>query len=118
MTKYTCIFYETVSGKTPVENFINSLNDNTYDKFIFKKELLEQLGPQLRVPHTDYIADGISELRFKGSEGQIRIFFFFFHKNQIILLHGFIKKTKKTPRKEFKTAQQRKKEILQRRKRP
>lgn len=116
MAKYICFFYETVSGKMPVEDFINSLDGNTYDKFIFKKELLEQLGPQLRFPHTDYIADGISELRFKGSKGQIRVLFFFFHKNQIILLPGFIKKTQKTPNKEVKTARQRKKDILQRRK--
>jgi len=110
---YTC---ETAHNKMPAEYFVNSLDEDTQDKFIYKKELLEELGPKLRFPHTDYIGDGISELRFRGKEGRIRIFFCFFYKRQIILLHGFVKKTKKTPNKEFKISQQKKKEYLERHK--
>ncbi len=69
MGKHTCVFYETADGKSPAEDFIDSLDESTQDKFIFKKELLEEFGPQLRYPHTDSIRDGIFELRFKGKEG-------------------------------------------------
>ncbi|MBA3066203.1 type II toxin-antitoxin system RelE/ParE family toxin [bacterium] len=108
---YICVFYETEAGKKPIEDFIDSLDASSWDKFIYKKELLEQLGPELRFPHTAPIGDGIFELRFKGKEGQIRVLFFFFHKRQIILLHGFVKKTKKAPKKEIEIARQRKLKI-------
>lgn len=116
MERYTCIFYETTSGKAPVEEFIKTLDEDTQDKFIYKKELLEVFGPRLRFPHTNDIGDGILELRFRGREGQIRVLFFFFCKKQIILAHGFVKKTEKTPKKEIETARQRRKEYLAKRK--
>ncbi len=110
MGKYTCVYYETRDGKSPVEDFIDSLDESTQDKFIFKKELLEEFGPQLRYPHTDSIGDGVFELRFKGKEGQIRILFFFYGE-KIILTNGFIKKTRKTPKKEIRIAKVRREEI-------
>lgn len=113
MERYTCVFYETPSGKLPVEEFIKFLDKETQDKFIYKKELLEMFGPQLRDPHTDDIGDGIFELRFRGKEGQIRILFFFFYQKQIILVHGFVKKTAKIPEKEIEIAKQRRKEFLE-----
>ena len=69
-------------------------------------------GPQLRFPHTANIGEGVFELRFRGKEGQIRVLFFFFYKRQVILTHGFVKKTKKTPKKEIEIAMQRRKEFL------
>ena len=81
MKKYTCIYYTTFSGKVLVEEFIESLAEETQDAFFYKTELLEEHGPQLRKPHTDHIEDGIFELRFMGKEGGIRILFFFFQGN-------------------------------------
>ncbi len=114
--RHLCVFYQTLDGGTPVEDFISSLDEETQDKFIFKKELLESFGARLRLPHTDSIGDGIFELRFKGKEGQIRVLFFFFHKRQIILVHGFIKKTRKTPNRDIKIAKRRMREYLERHK--
>ena len=104
---YRCLFHETASGRSPVEDFIKSLNEETQDKFIYKMELLEHFGRELRHPHTDSIGHGVFELRLKGKEGQIRVLFFFFHKKRIILLHGFVKRTNKTPKKEINIAEQR-----------
>ncbi len=78
--------------------------------------LLQDFGPQLRYPHTDYLGEGIFELRFKGKEGQVRVLFFFFYEKRIILTHGFVKKTQKTPRKEIEIAQERRKDFLARNK--
>ena len=93
MQEYTCIFYETAGGKKPAEEFIESLDAETQDKFVLKQQLLQDFGPQLRHPHTDHLGEGIFELRFKGTEGQIRVLFFFFYGKRIILTHGFVKKT-------------------------
>ena len=83
------------------------MTEETQDKFLYKKELLEYFGPKLREPHTKSIGGGIFELRFKGKEGAIRVLFFFYYKRRIILVHGFSKKTQKTPRKEIRIATER-----------
>jgi len=116
MGEYSCIFYETVDGKSPVEEFIESLDDQAQDNFILKKQLLQDLGQQLRYPHTDHIEEGVFELRFKGTEGQIRVLFFFFYGKRIIFSHGFVKKTQKTPRKEIEIAKRRRQDFLARHK--
>ncbi len=114
MQEYTCIFYESADGRKPAEEFIESLDQDTQDRFIIKQQLLQDFGPQLRYPHTDHLGEGIFELRFKGREGQIRVLFFFFYGKRIILTHGFIKKTKKAPRKEIEIAEARRKDFLAR----
>ena len=116
MQEYTCIFYETVDGRKPAEEFIEALDAETQDKFIIKQQLLQDFGPQLRHPHTDHLEEGVFELRFKGKEGQIRVLFFFFYGKRIIFTHGFIKKTRKTPRKEIGIAKERRKDFLTRNK--
>ncbi len=114
MGNFKCYYYKTKEGKSPVEEFIDSLDKRTQLKFFYKKELLEEFGPKLPYPHAKYIGDNIFELRFKGIEGQIRVLYFFFYKNSIIFTNGFIKKTKKTPRKEKQIAINRRKEFLER----
>ena len=61
MQEYICIFYETVDGRKPVEEFIESLDQDTQDKFIIKQQLLQDFGPQLRHPHTDHLGEGVRE---------------------------------------------------------
>jgi phage-related protein len=112
--EYACIFYETAGGRRPVEEFVESLDQETLDKFIIKQQLLQDFGPLLSYPHTDHLGEGIFELRFKGKEGQIRVLFFFFRGKRIIFTHGFIKKTQKTPQKEIRIAETRRKDFLAR----
>ena len=112
MQEYTCIFYETADGRRPVEEFIESLDQDTQDKFVIKQQLLQDFGAQLRHPHTDHLGEGIFELRFKGKEGQIRALFFFFSEKRIVFTNGFAKKTEKTPRKEIAIAHKRRKDFL------
>lgn len=114
MQEYICIFYETIDGRRPVDKFVESLDVETQDKFIIKQQLLQDFGPQLRHPHTDYLGEGLFELRFKGKEGQIRILFFFFYEKRVIFTNGFIKKTQNTPRREIEIAQERRKDFLMR----
>ena len=51
------------------------------------------------------------ELRIKGKNIIIRLFYCYKKNKIIIILHGFIKKTQKIPVKELKTAIKRKKEV-------
>ena len=50
---------------------------------------------------------GLWEIRTNLSDGRIARVFFCAHEGAMVLLHGFIKKTQKTPTKELETAQRR-----------
>jgi phage-related protein len=107
MAAYECLYFCTASGEYPVKEFIDSLDPRSQRKFFYKIEILEEYGPRLPYPHTKYIGRGIHELRFEGIEGAIRVIYFFYGENKIILTNGFIKKTNKTTRRELELAWQR-----------
>lgn len=108
-TYYFC----TESGKSPVRDFIDSLDGSSQRKFFFVKGLLEEFGHKLPQPHAKYVGDDIFELRFTGKEGGIRILYFFFYRDKVILTNGFIKKTDKLPQREKEVAIERRKSFLQ-----
>lgn len=88
-----------------VEKFIQSLEKNTVAKVIHTIELLEKFGNRLDFPHSKMISRGIFELRINGNQS-VRIFYAF-SKNKAVLLHGFVKKTPKIPKKEIDIATKR-----------
>ena len=104
MVFYTCYYFETEGGKSPVKEFIDSLDPVSQRKFFVKRGWLEEYGHRLQMPHAKHLKDGIYELRFEGREGTIRILYFFFEGNKIIFTNGFKKKTKKTPHGELNLA--------------
>lgn len=114
MAPYSCFYFTTESGDSPVEKFIDSLDYKTQRKFFFKKGLLQEFGPSLPYPHAKYIGNDIYELRLEGVEGSIRVLYFFFYKNEIIFTNGFIKKSNKTPKREKELALERKRLFLSR----
>jgi phage-related protein len=85
-----------------VEEFIASLEKQTIAKVFRVVDLLEKFQEKLNMPHSKKIADDIFELRIRGRQ-EIRIFYVF-NKDAIVLLHGFVKKTDKIPRKELEVA--------------
>jgi phage-related protein len=68
-------------------------------------------GPNLGLPYTRPFGDGLFEIRAKGREGIGRAFFCTLIGRQIVILHGFIKKTQQTPARELKLARKRMKEV-------
>lgn len=116
MKKYTCVYFTTDSGRIPVEEFIDGLNARSRQKFFNVVAMLEELGKHLPEPHGKYIGDEIYELRFQGIEGHVRVLYFFFVTEKIILTNGFVKKTWKVPEREIETAVERRKIYLERHK--
>jgi len=55
-------------------------------------------------PHVKHIKEKLWELRIKSASDISRIFYFVHTGKDLVLLHGFIKKTQKTPSKEIQTA--------------
>lgn len=107
MDRYTSYYYMTGSSKSPVREFIDSLDFKTQRKFFFVRDLLEEFGRTLPLPHAKYMGDGLFELRFRGSEGHVRVLYFFYEQDKIIFTNGFIKKRDKTPKNEMKIAMER-----------
>ncbi len=75
-------------------------------------ELIEELGPNLGKPHTVAMGNGLFEIRAKGKEGIGRAFFAIVIDKEIVIVHSFIKKSQKTPKKELDKARKRVKELL------
>ena len=100
MAFFTAYYFVTESGRSPVRDFIDSLDSRSQRKFFFAKALLEEFGHKLVLPHAKYIGNEIFELRFSGSEGQIRILYFFYHYDQVVFTNGFVKKSNRVPQKE------------------
>ena len=74
-------------------------------------ELLAQYGPNLRLPHSRAMGDGLFELRPRGRSGIGRAFYCFLVSRRVVVVHAFVKKTQQTPDKELKLARKRMKEI-------
>ncbi len=87
-----------------LEKFIGKLEKPTIAKVLHTVDLLEQFGCNLQMPHSKKIKNNFFELRVRGQQ-EVRIFYTF-HQQQIILLHGFVKKSQKTPKKEIELALQ------------
>ena len=94
-----------------VEAEINALPVGFVARFVRYAERMETYGPNLGMPHTRSMGDGLFELRLKAAEGIARVFFCTVVGRQIVVLHQFVKKSEKTPKRELQIAWNRMKEI-------
>jgi len=74
-------------------------------------EMIEEFGPALGMPYTASIGDGLFEIRAKGREGIGRSLFCVARGREMIIVHSFVKKSQKTPKKELDLARKRMKEV-------
>lgn len=80
-------------------------------RFLRYAERMEIYGPDLGMPHTRAMRDGLFELRLRSGEGIARVFYCTLAGQRIVMLHQFVKKSDKTPARELDTARKRMKEI-------
>ena len=109
---FTVVLYETEDGKTPVEDWMDSLDPKMRAKLIAMLLLLEEKGNALRKPYTESLGDGIFELRAIQGNNISRALFFFYFNQRIIVTNGFIKKQRKTPSSEIQIAKERRLDFL------
>ena len=93
-----------------VEESILALPDGLLARYLRLTDMMIEFGPNLGMPHTRPMDDGLFELRIKSKEGIARVFYGTVIRGEIIMLHGFVKKSKKTPPKELAIARRRLKE--------
>lgn len=83
-------------------------------KMVGLMEILEEKGTMLREPYSSPLEDGIFELRAVQGSNISRALFFFFIEGRIIITHGFVKKTQKTPRAQIELAKKYRADFLKR----
>jgi len=94
-----------------VQKEILELPDTLAARYIVLTRRRIALGPNLGEPHTEAFGDGLFELRRKGAEGIVRVFFCTLIGKRIVMLHSFVKKTKRTPSRDRTIAATRIKEV-------
>jgi phage-related protein len=94
-------------GRNPVEEFIQSLPSGEQAVIRARIMFLAESGNRVREPVSKSLGGGLFELRTKSS----RIFYCFKPGGIIVLLHGFTKKSQKTPHRELQMALSRMKEL-------
>jgi len=109
-------YFVSENGKSPVKDFIDSLSAESKAKFIFIADLLTEYGLEVREPYVKPITGSrkLFEMRIKDRQNIHRIFYFAFTGRKLIFLHGFTKKTDKTPPREIDIAETRMRNYLSR----
>ena len=107
-------FYDTEDGRTPTQEFLDSLEPKMNAKMVGLMEILEEKGHSLREPYSAPLEDGIFELRAIQGSNISRALFFFYVEGRIVITHGFIKKTQKTPKREIEQAKREYKDLIER----
>jgi len=101
---WNIIFYEKEDGTIPVQEFLDTLPAKHHAKAFRDIDILEKYGTMLTGPYVKHIQGKLWELRIRLASDVSRIFYFVPFGSDIVLLHGFVKKTQKTPSREIETA--------------
>ncbi len=97
---YAVAFYRTQMGREPVRDFLKELERE--DRKVIGEDIkVLQFRWPLGMPLVRKIESNLWEVRSKITHKRIARIFFTVGKNEIILLHGFIKKSQKTPQSDL-----------------
>ena len=103
------VFYCTENGSEPVREWLKDLLKS--DKKAIGEDIKTvQFGWPLGMPLVDNLGRGLWEVRTKLTGSRIARVIFFMDSNTMVLVNGFIKKTRKTPNSELDLARKRKKQ--------
>lgn len=103
-------FYRTVAGREPVLEWLRGLDKE--DRQAIGLDLMRvQFGWPVGMPLVRSLKDGLWEVRSTLPSRRIARLMLCFHENKIVALHGFIKKTQRTPIGDIDLARQRMREV-------
>ena len=109
MPKLRVIFYRTASGREPVRDWLRTL-DRPSKKTIGDDIKTVQYGWPFGMPLVGTLGDGLWEVRSQLRDGIARIVFLA-EEGLMVVVHGFVKKSRKTPRNELEIARRRAAEL-------
>ena len=92
------IFFRTDAGGEPVRKWLKSLPSSDDRKRVGEDIKTVEFGWPIGMPACRPLGGGIYEVRTNLAQNRIaRVLFYIDRKSRMVLLHGFIKKTQKTP---------------------
>ena len=105
------------SGKSPIDDFLDSLSSKEAKKVVWVMKLVEELE-NVSTKYYKQLSncDGILEIRAQIGKNHFRLLGFEDGGRFVVLTNGFKKKDQKVPKQEIKLARQRKQDYLERRK--
>jgi phage-related protein len=101
---YEIEYYVAASGACPVKELLDSMPYKHEAKTLKFFALLEEKGPDLPRPYADALRGKIRELVVDIQHHGYR-FLHFYAGRTIVMTHGFLKKTQKTPPGEIERAE-------------
>jgi phage-related protein len=109
------VFYRTEKGRCPLDEFLDSLPSKVAQKVAWVLRLVQELD----IVPTQYFkklsdTEEIWECRMVFGGNTYRILGFFHGHNSLVLTHGFMKKTPRTPAEEIRKAEQLKADHIRR----
>jgi len=108
--KITGCFYASASGRRPVREWLLDLPKN--DRRVIGKDIQKvEFGWPIGMPYCRPLGHGLWEVRSDLTDGRIARVIFCIVSGEMVLLHGFEKKTQKTPAHDITLALKRKQEI-------
>jgi phage-related protein len=103
-------FYRTAAGNEPVREWLNGLSRE--DRYVVGVDIASvQLGWPMGMPLCRSLGGGLWEVRSSVPSGSEARVFIGFHDGTLIALHGFIKKTQRTPAADLTVARKRLKDV-------
>ena len=107
-------FYKLPSGRSPIEDFLDSLSSKEAQKVVWVLNLVEELE-QVSTKYYKQLqnTDGIIEIRIQIGKSHFRLLGFEHDSKFVVLTNGFKKKDQKVPKSEIELAQTRRKEYLE-----
>ena len=105
-------FYKNEAGNEPVRDWLKSLGQS--ERYLIGTDIKTvEYGWPIGMPTCRPLGKGLFEVRTNLPDGIARVIFCFYE-DQLILLHGFIKKTQKTPKADLELALSRKRDLEER----
>ena len=108
--KVSARFFCSSSGNEPVRDWLLSLSKEDRSVIGYDIKTVEYGWP-IGMPICRSMSDGLWEVRTTLVKGRIARVLFCFHANDLVLLHGFIKKSAKTPKPDLEIGKKRKREV-------
>lgn len=108
---YKIIYFISRRDEVYVRDFLFSLPERVTSKVAEQIKYLSLTGPLAKYPYVRLLRDKIYELRVTFGHYEPRVLYFFRDKD-IVLTHGFLKKTEQVPPEEIEWAKTIRKEFL------
>jgi phage-related protein len=104
------VFCQLPSGREPVRDWLKGLSAE--DRKIIGEDIKDiEFDWPVGMPVCRPLGEGLWEVRSDLTQERISRVLFCIHQGRMVLLHGFIKKTQKTPQSDLKLALKRKKDL-------